>query len=57
MTDEEKQEFLKILKKEQEKLSNNSKKAKEFLVKIGVSTQGGNLKRDFKDLCIPQEQV
>ena len=52
MTETEKEEFLKILKREKEKLSKNSKKAKEFMVKIGVSTEKGNLKRNFRDLCI-----
>ena len=37
-TESEKEKFIKILKMEQEKLSKNSKEAKEFMIKIGIST-------------------
>ncbi len=55
MNEQEKSEFLEILKKEREKLSKNSDKAKEFLVKVGISTLSGNYKKAYRNLCIPQE--
>lgn len=57
MNEQEKSEFLKILKKEREKFSQNSEEAKEFLVKVGISTTKGNFKKAYKYLCIPQEQA
>jgi hypothetical protein len=56
MTSKERKEFLEILKKYQQK---NFKKedAQDFLVNAGIYTEKGNLKKRYKTLCIPQEQV
>ena len=57
MTDKERQEFLKLLETYKNKFLKNEKAAKKFLIEIGVYTEKGNLKKNYKHLCIPQEQA
>ncbi len=57
MTDQERQDFLKILESYKNKLSKNKNAAREFLVDVGVYTKKGNLRKNYKHLCIPQEQA
>jgi hypothetical protein len=45
------------LEKYRIRLSKSKKKSKKFLVEVGVLTAKGNLKNNFKHLCIPQEQA
>jgi len=37
------------------KLAGNKKASHDFLVKAGIITAKGNLKSQFKNLCIPRE--
>jgi hypothetical protein len=55
MTEKERKEFLSILEEYKTRLSKNEKKAKEFLVDVGVYTEKGNLSKNYKHLCIQQE--
>lgn len=57
MTEQEILYFLNVLNQYKEKLSKNKKAAKKFLVDAGIYSENGNLKRNYKHLCIPQEQV
>ena len=57
MTDKERQEFLKLLETYKNKFSKSEKAAKKFLIEIGVYTEKGNLTKNYKHLCIPQEQA
>lgn len=57
MTDKERQEFIRLLETYKKKFSKSKKDAKEFLIEIGVYTEKGNLKKNYKHLCIPQEQA
>ncbi len=49
--------FLEILDKYKSKVSKSEKSSKAFLVELGVITEKGNLRKNYKDLCIPKEQV
>lgn len=55
MTDQERQEFIRVLKNFQKKISKKSE-ARKFLVKAGIYTEKGNLTKNYKHLCIPQDQ-
>jgi len=56
MSENEHKEFVEILKKYKEKLSHNKKASRDILVAAGIFTKKGNLKENYKHLCIPQEQ-
>lgn len=54
-----KQELIKFKKAIEDKrleISNNKEKAREFLYTVGVLTKNGNLKKEYKDLCILEKQ-
>lgn len=55
MTDKERNEFLIILENKRKKLSKDPVAAKKFLVDIGIITDKGNLRKPYKNLCIPQD--
>lgn len=38
-------------------LSKSEQKSKNFLFKAGITTEKGNLKANYKHLCIPHEPV
>jgi hypothetical protein len=57
MSDKDRKEFIDILQKYKVKLSKNKKASKKFLVDAGITTEKGNLKMTYKNLCIPQEQA
>lgn len=48
--------FVTLLEKYKAKVSKSQKSSLTFLVELGIVTEKGNLKRNYKDLCIPQEQ-
>ncbi|HEX5154284.1 MAG TPA: hypothetical protein VFW07_22705 [Parafilimonas sp.] len=56
MSDKEREEFIKALKTQTEKLSKNKKASRKFLVDVGIITKKGNLRKPYKHLCIPQDQ-
>lgn len=47
--------FLSILKNYKKKVSETEETAKTFLVELGVITEKGNLKKNYKHLCIREE--
>lgn len=57
MNDIEVDNLIQKLEKYRIRLSKSEKKSKEFLIEVGVLTAKGNLKKNFKHLCIPQEQA
>ncbi len=57
MSDKDRKEFIDILQKYKTKLSKNKKASQKFLTDAGITTSKGNLKKVYKDLCIPQEQA
>ncbi len=56
MSENERKEFVEILKKYKQKLSHNKKASQDILVDAGIFTKKGNLKENYKHLCIPQDQ-
>lgn len=57
MTNQERQKFAQILEKYKEKVSHSQESSRKFLVELGVVTEKGNLKKNYKHLCIPQDQA
>lgn len=49
-------EFLSILREYKKKVTETEETAKTFLVELGVITEKGNLKKNYKHLCIPEGQ-
>lgn len=56
MSDREARELLKTLKDSKKKITKTQKSSREFLIELGIFTKKGNLKKNYKDLCIPQYQ-
>lgn len=55
-----KQELIKFKKAIEDKkfeISNDKENSIKFLYSIGVLTKAGNLKKEYKDLCILEKQV
>ena len=50
-------DLIQKLEKYRIRVSKSEKKSSEFLKQVGVLTAKGNLKKNFKNLCIPQEQA
>ncbi len=57
MTDKEINELLKIIERYKKTLLGNEKASKEFLVKSGIYTEKGNLRKNYKHLCIQPDRV
>lgn len=56
MTDIKVDSLIQKLEKYKARVSKSEQKSKEFLIDAGVVTPKGNLKNNFKHLCILQEQ-
>lgn len=52
MSNKENRAFIIILDRYKKELSKSEKKSKKFLVKVGVYTEKGNLRKNYKHLCI-----
>jgi hypothetical protein len=57
MCKDEHRELIKALKDKKNLVSKSAKESKKFLVDLGVVTEKGNLRRNYRSLCIPIEQV
>ena len=57
MTEDERVDLLKSMEKYKQKFSGNQKASREFLVKIGIYTAKGNLKKNYRNLCIQPDQA
>lgn len=57
MADKELNEFVEILEKYKTRVSKSKSASKKFLIDLGIVTDKGNLKKNYKHLCIPQEQA
>ena len=55
MSGKEREEFLVILEKKRKKLAKDPVAAKKFLVDTGIITPKGNLRKPYRNLCIPQD--
>lgn len=56
MEDKKVDELVAKLEKYKEELAKSAEKSKQFLVDVGIITPNGNLTKNYKHLCIPQEQ-
>jgi hypothetical protein len=56
MDNKELKDFIKLLE-EYKRKPVTKESATKFLVDIGVITEKGNLRKNYKNLCIPQEQA
>jgi len=57
MTDTKVDSLIQKLEKYRVRISKSEQKSKKFLVDAGIVTPKGNLKNNFKHICIPQEQA
>lgn len=57
MTEKERDDLLRIIEKYKKSLHGNKKASKDFLVELGIYTEKGNLKKNYKHLCIQPDQV
>ena len=55
MSDKERKDYLIKLEGLRKKLSADPVAAKNFLVAAGIITPKGNLRKPYKNLCIPQD--
>ena len=53
MNDEEREEFIKMLRKHREKVSGDKELSRDFLIRAGIYTQSGRLSKNYRHLCIP----
>lgn len=56
MSDKEIRELHQMLEAYKKKVTRSKATSKKFLVELGVITEKGNLKKNYRHLCIPQEQ-
>ena len=56
MEDKKVDELVAKLEKYKVELTKSAERSKKFLVDVGVITPNGNLAKNYKHLCIPQEQ-
>lgn len=57
MTDQERNELLKIIEKYKKTFLGDEKASKEFLIELGIYTEKGNLRKNYKHLCIQPDQA
>ena len=57
MTESEIKRLLLVLDSHKKKVLKSKKASQEFLVKTGIFTKKGNLTKNYRDLCMPQEQA
>ena len=57
MTTQERQKLKKALKQYKSKVTASKAASQQFLVELGVFTKKGNVRKEYKNLCIPPDQV
>ncbi len=56
MNDKEYKEFKEVLESYRDKVTQTKESSQEFLVDVGVFTEKGNLKKNYKHICIPDKE-
>lgn len=56
MEDKDYKKFREVLESYREKVTKTKETSQEFLVDIGVFTEKGNLKKNYKHICIPDKE-
>jgi len=57
MTIQEREKLKKALKTYKKVVTSSKKASRQFLVQLGVFTKSGNIRKEYKNLCIPPDQV
>jgi hypothetical protein len=57
MTEKEKSDLKRALKEYKKEVTSSKKASQKFLVELGVFTKKGNVRKEYKNLCIPPDQV
>jgi hypothetical protein len=57
MDEKDYKHFKKVLKTQKEKVTKSKESSQEFLIKAGVFNDKGNLKKDYRHLCIPGKEA
>ena len=57
MTAQEHKRFVSLLNQYKRKVTKDKSFARSFLIDLGVVTEKGNLRKPYKNLCIPEEQA
>ena len=57
MNDQEREDFIKMIREHREKVSKDKKLARDFLIRAGIYTKSGQLSKHYRHLCIPSGQV
>lgn len=57
MEDKKVKQLLEELEAYRQELAGNASASKQFLINAGIINAGGDLQDNYKNLCIPQEQV
>jgi hypothetical protein len=55
MTDKEREKFMKFMDDRLKKFIKDPSLARKFLVDAGIYTPKGNLRKPYRNLCIPQD--
>ena len=55
MTEHEREKLKKALKAYKKEVTSSKKASQQFLIELGVFTNKGNLRKGYKNLCIPQD--
>jgi hypothetical protein len=56
MEDKDYKKFREVLESYRDKVTKTKETSQEFLVDVGVFTEKGNLKKNYKHLCIPDKE-
>jgi len=56
MNDEEREEFIKMIREHAERASKDKKYARDFLIRAGIYTKSGKLSKHYRSLCILLDQ-
>jgi hypothetical protein len=57
MSQKEREKFASAAKLYQKKVLRSKKASRKFLIELGVFTEAGNVRKQYKGICIPQGQV
>jgi hypothetical protein len=56
MDDKEYKIFKEVLETYRDKVTKTKETSQEFLIEVGVFTEKGNLKKNYRHLCIPDKE-
>jgi hypothetical protein len=57
MSQQERKEFKKAVKSYKKEVTSSKEASQKFLIELGIFTNNGRLRKEYKNLCIPQGQA